>query len=87
MFRTLLGAIALAGLLATSMACGDDDDGGGGGCAHAQMLCESDSTVEIDCNEFDSAPSSVKSCVASAASCDAVFNCLVSASGRAGDGS
>jgi hypothetical protein len=67
-------------------ACGDDDDEGGGGCANAQMLCASDSTVEIDCSEFDGAPASVKTCVGNATTCDAVGACLGAASPRAGSG-
>jgi hypothetical protein len=60
-------------------ACGDDEDGdggGGGGCAHVQMVCASDPDVEITCEDFDSAPASVKTCAGNATTCDAVFTCL-----------
>ena len=75
-------ALAAFGLAA----CGDDDDGGGGACANAQMVCASDDTVEIDCADFDGAPDSVKTCVGDATTCDAVTNCLLASSPRAGNG-
>ena len=69
-------------------ACGgdDDDDDGGGACAHAQMLCPSmgDTTIEIDCAEFSSAPASIKDCVGKATNCDGVTACLLG--GAAGGG-
>lgn len=83
----LLGCAVLVFSSLGLVACGDDDDdGGGGGCANAQMVCADDDTVEIDCADFDSAPASVKDCVGSATSCDAVTNCLFASSPRAGNG-
>jgi hypothetical protein len=75
----LLGCAALALLSLGLVACGDDDDSGGG-CANAQMVCADDESVEIDCDEYDSAPASIKECVGNASSCDAVTACFVSAS-------
>ena len=73
MVGTLLATMAMA-----SFACGgdDDDDSGAGACAHAQMVCASDNTIEIDCDDFDSAPASIKECSGKAATCDAVTACL-----------
>ena len=84
----LLGCGVLACLSLGLTACGDDDDGGGGGgaCANAEMVCASDSTVTIDCAEFDSAPQSVKDCVGGATTCDAVTACLFMSSPVAGSG-
>jgi hypothetical protein len=77
-----LGWVLFAAWSLAVAACGDDggDDGGGGGCAHAQMVCASDPSVEIDCDQFDSAPGSIKECVGRAATCDAVATCLLGGS-------
>jgi hypothetical protein len=83
----LLGCAVLTVFSLGLLACGDDDDGGGGGeCANAQMVCADDDTVEIDCADFDSAPASVKQCVGSASTCDAVTACLFASSPVAGSG-
>lgn len=75
--RNRFFVFVVIGLCLASMACGDDEDtGGGAGCAHAQMLCEGNADIEIDCNEWDSAPASVKECAGNATSCDAVEACL-----------
>ena len=83
-----LGWTLLACLSLGLTACGgdDDDDDGGGACAHAQMLCPSmgDTTIDIDCAEFGSAPASIKDCVAKATTCDGVTACLLG--GAAGGG-
>jgi hypothetical protein len=72
-----------AGLSLASSACGggdDDDSGGSGGCAHAQMVCANDKSVTISCDQYDSAPASIKECVSKASTCDAVTNCLLGGS-------
>jgi hypothetical protein len=67
----------VVGLTFIAMACGDDEEStGGGGCANAQMVCADDMDVEITCEDFDSAPASVKECAGNATTCDAVFTCL-----------
>jgi len=80
----VLGATLLASLSLGTAACGDDDDGDGGACANAQMVCESDSTTDIECADFDGAPASIKDCVGKASTCTAVLNCLTG--GGAGGG-
>jgi hypothetical protein len=81
----LLGSAVLAFSCFALGACGDDDDGGGD-CANAQMLCADDNTVEIDCSQYDSAPASVKTCIGNATTCDAVNDCFLPSSPRAGTG-
>jgi len=75
---SFLGWTLLAVLSLGMSGCGgdDDDDGGGGACAHAQMVCEGNADIEIDCDDFDGTPSSIKDCVGKAANCDAVAACL-----------
>ena len=78
MKRPFLACTLLAALAMGSSACGgdDDDSGGGGGCAHVQLVCKDDSTVMIDCDQYDSAPASIKDCAGKAADCKAVQACL-----------
>ena len=80
---TALGLNAARLSVARALACGgdDDDDGGGGGCANAQMLCKDSMDVKIDCDEFDSAPASVKDCAGKATTCDAVTACVLAGAG------
>lgn len=68
---------AAFGLALALGACGDDEDSGGGaGCANAQMVCADNPDVEINCDEWDSAPASIKECAGAATTCEAVQTCL-----------
>jgi hypothetical protein len=71
------GLLALVIALAGS-ACGDDDDDGsdGAGCAHVQEICKDSESVTIDCDDWDKAPASVRSCASKAKDCDAVLSCI-----------
>lgn len=73
----LLLVFMAVGLSFVAMGCGDDEETGGGGCANAQMVCEDDPSVEIDCTELDMAPANIKQCAGNASTCDAVLACLI----------
>jgi hypothetical protein len=81
----ILACLALVSL--SLAACGDDDDDGASGaeaCAHAQALCDGEqdgATIEVDCDELDSAPASARDCISKADECGEVVACLLAAQG------